>query len=118
MSKRPFIIPQAMLPETRRSFVDELHAGAPRPSGAAAGIGAAAIAATVPVAAGAYVTTARFGAVLPTMLPGRQGKGQMSDREVDQQLVERAQRGEKKAFELLVLKYQRKLERLLSRVIR
>jgi len=42
----------------------------------------------------------------------------MSDREVDQQLVERAQRGEKQAFELLVLKYQRKLERLLSRVIR
>jgi RNA polymerase sigma-70 factor (ECF subfamily) len=42
----------------------------------------------------------------------------MSDREVDQQLVERAQRGDKQAFELLVLKYQRKLERLLSRVIR
>ena len=42
----------------------------------------------------------------------------MSDREVDQQLVERAQRGEKAAFELLVVKYQRKLERLLSRVIR
>lgn len=42
----------------------------------------------------------------------------MSDREVDQQLVERAQQGEKHAFELLVLKYQRKLERLLSRVIR
>ena len=42
----------------------------------------------------------------------------MSDREVDQQLVERAQRGDKQAFELLVVKYQRKLERLLSRVIR
>jgi len=42
----------------------------------------------------------------------------MSDREIDQQLVERAQRGEKRAFELLVIKYQRKLERLLSRVIR
>src|SRR5216683_8427397 len=42
----------------------------------------------------------------------------MSDREVDQQLVERAQRGDKHAFEMLVLKYQRKLERLLSRVIR
>lgn len=47
-----------------------------------------------------------------------QGKDFMSDREVDQQLVERAQRGDKRAFELLVLKYQRKLERLLSRVIR
>jgi RNA polymerase sigma-70 factor (ECF subfamily) len=42
----------------------------------------------------------------------------MSDREVDQQLVERAQRGDKKAFELLVSKYQRKLARLLSRFIR
>jgi RNA polymerase sigma-70 factor (ECF subfamily) len=45
-------------------------------------------------------------------------KGRMSDREIDQQLVERAQRGEKRAFELLVIKYQRKLERLLSRIIR
>ncbi len=42
----------------------------------------------------------------------------MSDREIDQQLVERAQRGDKKAFELLVSKYQRKLGRLLSRFIR
>lgn len=42
----------------------------------------------------------------------------MSDREVDQQLVERAQRGDKKAFELLVSKYERKLARLLSRFIR
>ena len=42
----------------------------------------------------------------------------MGDREVDQQLVERAQRGDKKAFELLVGKYQRKLARLLSRFIR
>ena len=42
----------------------------------------------------------------------------MGDREVDQQLVERAQRGEKQAFDLLVVKYQRKLGRLLSRFIR
>jgi len=42
----------------------------------------------------------------------------MGDREVDQQLVARAQRGDKKAFELLVVKYQRKLARLLSRFIR
>jgi RNA polymerase sigma-70 factor (ECF subfamily) len=42
----------------------------------------------------------------------------MSDRELDQQLVERAQRGDKRAFELLVTKYQRKLGRLLSRFIR
>jgi RNA polymerase sigma-70 factor (ECF subfamily) len=42
----------------------------------------------------------------------------MGDREVDQLLVERAQHGEKAAFELLVSKYQRKLVRLLSRFIR
>jgi RNA polymerase sigma-70 factor (ECF subfamily) len=42
----------------------------------------------------------------------------MGDREVDQQLVERAQRGDKRAYELLVLKYQRKLSRLLSRFVR
>src|SRR5690242_14112176 len=53
--------------------------------------------------------------VLPST---RTTQPRMSDREVDQQLVERAQRGDKAAFELLVVKYQRKLERLLSRVIR
>src|SRR6185369_16351653 len=42
----------------------------------------------------------------------------MGDREVDQQLVERAQKGDKHAFELLVMKYQRKLGRLLSRLVR
>ena len=46
------------------------------------------------------------------------GVALMSDREIDQQLVERAQSGDKKAFELLVIKYQRKVERLLSRIIR
>src|SRR5262249_27383424 len=40
------------------------------------------------------------------------------DREIDRLLVERAQRGEKHAFDLLVAKYQRKLARLLSRFIR
>ena len=42
----------------------------------------------------------------------------MSDREIDRQLVARAQAGDKRAFELLVEKYQRKLARLLSRFIR
>ena len=42
----------------------------------------------------------------------------MSEREVDQLLVERAQRGDKRAFELLVEKYQRKLARLVSRLVR
>ena len=42
----------------------------------------------------------------------------MSDREIDQQIVERVQRGEKQAFDLLVVKYQRKLARLISQFIR
>ena len=42
----------------------------------------------------------------------------MSDREIDSQLVARAQQGDKQAFNLLVEKYQRKLSRLLSRFIR
>ncbi|WP_305075340.1 RNA polymerase sigma factor RpoE [Propionivibrio sp.] len=42
----------------------------------------------------------------------------MSEREIDQALVERAQAGDKRAFEQLVGKYQRKLGRLLSRFIR
>ena len=42
----------------------------------------------------------------------------MSDREIDQELVRRAQSGEKRAFELLVIKYQRKLARLLGRLVR
>jgi len=42
----------------------------------------------------------------------------MSEREIDQVLVERAQGGDKHAFDLLVSKYQRKLGRLLSRFIR
>lgn len=42
----------------------------------------------------------------------------MGDREVDQQLVERAQRGDKHAFELLVGKYQRRLGRLINRFVR
>ncbi|MDR0247221.1 MAG: RNA polymerase sigma factor RpoE [Burkholderiales bacterium] len=42
----------------------------------------------------------------------------MSEREVDQQLVMRAQQGDKQAFGLLVAKYQRRLARLLSRLIR
>ena len=42
----------------------------------------------------------------------------MSERNADQQLVERAQRGDKQAFGLLVEKYQRKLARLVSRLVR
>jgi RNA polymerase sigma-70 factor (ECF subfamily) len=42
----------------------------------------------------------------------------VADRDVDQQLVARAQAGDKQAFDLLVSKYQRKLGRLLARFIR
>ena len=42
----------------------------------------------------------------------------MADRDIDAQLVARAQKGDKHAFELLVEKYQRKLGRLLSRFVR
>ena len=42
----------------------------------------------------------------------------MSEREVDRELVERAQRGDKRAFELLVEKYHRRLARLLGRLVR
>lgn len=41
-----------------------------------------------------------------------------TERDIDQLLVERVQRGDKKAFELLVVKYQRKLMRLVSRLVR
>ncbi len=42
----------------------------------------------------------------------------MSDRAIDQELVERVQAGDRKAFDLLVIKYQRKVQRLVSRYIR
>jgi RNA polymerase sigma-70 factor (ECF subfamily) len=41
----------------------------------------------------------------------------MSDRQVDQALVERVQSGDKKAFDLLVQKYQHKIINLISRYI-
>lgn len=42
----------------------------------------------------------------------------MTERDVDADLVDRVQRGDKRAFDLLVLKYQRKIIRLLSRMVR
>ncbi|WKU18878.1 RNA polymerase sigma factor RpoE [Advenella alkanexedens] len=41
----------------------------------------------------------------------------MSDRDVDAELVARVQKGDKRAFDLLVLKYQRKIMRLLARML-
>jgi RNA polymerase sigma-70 factor (ECF subfamily) len=42
---------------------------------------------------------------------------QMSEREVDQLLVERVQKGDNKAFDLLVLKYQHKIVSLITRYV-
>ena len=42
----------------------------------------------------------------------------MSEQKVDQLLVERVQRGDKAAFDTLVLKYQLRIMKLVSRYIR
>ena len=65
----------------------------------------------------------RYTEVSPETINENQSQGvregqRMSERDIDQQLVERAQQGDKRAFELLVSKYQRKLGRLLSRFVR
>src|SRR5687767_5777042 len=41
----------------------------------------------------------------------------MGENEIDQALVQRVQNGDKRAFDLLVLKYQHKLTSLISRYI-
>lgn len=55
--------------------------------------------------------------IKPTDRPGM-SEPVSGERQIDQILVERAQAGDKHAFDLLVIKYQRKLARLLSRFIR
>jgi RNA polymerase sigma-70 factor (ECF subfamily) len=42
----------------------------------------------------------------------------MSETDADALLVERAKRGDTRAFEMLVVKYQRRLERLIGRMVR
>lgn len=42
----------------------------------------------------------------------------MSEGDVDALLVQRAQQGEQRAFEMLVIKYQRRIERLIGRMVR
>ena len=42
----------------------------------------------------------------------------MSDADADALLVQRAQRGDQRAFEMLVVKYQRRVERLIGRMVR
>lgn len=53
----------------------------------------------------------------PAQLHSSPDVSAMSERDVDQALVARAQTGDKRAFELLVAKYQRKLARLIGRLI-
>lgn len=45
------------------------------------------------------------------------GARPLSDREIDQALVERVQRGDKTAFDMLVLKYQHRITHLVSRYV-
>ncbi len=47
-----------------------------------------------------------------------EGNARMGERQIDQELVARVQAGDKKAFDLLVLKYQQKIANLVSRYIR
>jgi RNA polymerase sigma-70 factor, ECF subfamily len=42
----------------------------------------------------------------------------MNASDIDRALVERAQQGDARAFEMLVIKYQRRIERLISRMVR
>lgn len=46
------------------------------------------------------------------------GQARMGEREIDQALVERVQQGDKRAFDVLVLKYQVRIIKLVSRFIR
>ena len=46
------------------------------------------------------------------------GSNGMADGDADALLVDRARRGETAAFEMLVVKYQRRIERLISRMVR
>lgn len=50
-------------------------------------------------------------------MPLREGPARMGENNVDQSLVERVQRGDKKAFDILVRKYQHKLVKLISRYV-
>lgn len=50
-------------------------------------------------------------------LPALQDTARMSEQNIDQQLVERVQRGDKTAFNLLVTKYQHKVANLVSRYV-
>ncbi len=46
------------------------------------------------------------------------GQARMGEREIDQALVERVQQGDKRAFDILVLKYQHRIIKLIARFVR
>jgi len=46
------------------------------------------------------------------------GQARMGERQIDQALVERVQQGDKRAFDILVLKYQRRVINLITRFVR
>ena len=49
--------------------------------------------------------------------PIARGAKPLSDKEIDMALVERVQRGDKSAYDLLVLKYQHKIGHLVARYV-
>lgn len=66
------------------------------------------------------VTGPRATAVVaaPRPQPTKEATPPVSDKEIDQQLVERVQKGDRRAFDLLVAKYQHKIMSVISRYIR
>jgi len=66
------------------------------------------------------VPATQFAAVRPRVVSTQtvvEGNKSLSEREIDFALVQRVQRGDKKAFDLLVLKYQNKIVHLVSRYV-
>jgi RNA polymerase sigma-70 factor (ECF subfamily) len=54
----------------------------------------------------------------PGIVPGAERAGRMADADADALLVERVKQGDVRAFEMLVVKYQRRIERLIGRMVR
>jgi hypothetical protein len=53
----------------------------------------------------------------PVVERGEPERARMSEAQVDQLLVERVQKGEKQAFDLLIIKYQHRIISLVSRYV-
>ncbi len=70
---------------------------------------------SVPVGATGTVAVRSFKTV--TRPGGSEGNKPLSEKDIDFALVQRVQRGDKKAFDLLVLKYQNKIGHLVSRYV-